>query len=475
MASRAWVLLGLVVVAVVLAGVLTGPDRIVLRPGEHPGPIVLEGPVVLRGEPGAVVVAPDGGAGIVVRDADAVTVREVRVRGGEVGVLVERSTRVALDRVAVEGAERWGILARDARVRVTDCTVRALRSPYARGVEVINAEHRGPSVVEGCRVEGPVYEGIVSRLSMVRFSDNVVRGSTERGVAITEMSMGRMEGNLVEGAAATAYLCGDMSHCQVVGNRARDVRAAGPAWLSAQGHGLVVHYHSQAFLRGLATDGLEGEPVLLVLGSSLAPRPVVDPLSGPAVAGMLATVAVVLLLPAGLTLGRGRPWAPLMLTAALAVQLFHQVEHTIQVVQAKVLGLWDAHGLAGVAFDQEWVHLWFNLTLLVALGLGVWGYGRAGRRAWRRRAPLAHGALMGTLGLQGYHVVEHLVKVGQHVLTGAMPAPGLLGSSLDLVWLHFGINAVVTAGLLAGFLGLGIVDDLSSRARSAARGVPLVA
>jgi hypothetical protein len=51
---------------------------------------------------------------------------------------------------------------------------------------------------------------------------------------------------------------------------------------------------------------------------------------------------------------------------------------------------------------------------------------------------------------QSYHVVEHSLKVTQHVVTGAKVNPGILGNHFDLVLLHFGLNAAIYAAFIAG-------------------------
>lgn len=433
--------------------------------GEHPGPVFIDKPLTLVGTEGAWVIAEAGGFGIVVDNTEDVQVRDLGVRGGETGILVRSSQRVRLSDVTVEDTHRWGILVRDAHAEIRRCTVRGLTSDYGRGIEVINAELRRLSVVDRCQVEGPVFEGIASRLSQVRFVDNQVAGSTERGVVITEMSMGRMERNTVTDARGSAYFCGDMSYCEVVGNRALRIGPSEP-WQSSQGHGLVVHYHSDAFLRDHSVDGLTGEPVVLALGSSLAPRPLAGGVEVPGVAGIAATVLVLLLFPPLAARLRGRPrlWAPLMFTTAILVQVFHQAEHVAQVFQAKLFNRQQAHGLAGAALDNEWVHLGYNTVLTLALLAILVGYGRAGLAAWGRRAPLALGVLLTGVGIQLIHQTDHLVKVYQYVTTGAEPAPGFLGDRLDLIWLHFGINLAVTVALVVAYVALRVHQDLATGA-----------
>lgn len=376
------------------------------------------------------------------------------------GVVVRGSTRVAIEEVTVEGARRWGILAQDSEVKVTGCRVGGLLSPYARGVEVINSEQQPPSTIAGCRVAGPVYEGIVSRFSRVRMIDNEVEESTLRGVAINEMSLGRMEGNEVTNALGVAYACGDMSRCEIVDNRARGIGAASQGGRSAQGNGAAVQYHSEAFVHGLSTSDVEGQPVVALTGSTLAPGPLSSTGVGAGIWGVVMVLLATTFVPLILSRISGVSWPPLMLTMALLVQLIHQIEHTIQMAQAHLLRSWQAHGLAGALFDQEWVHLGFNAVLLVALVVALVGYGRERLATWRRRAPRAYLALAGATAIQGYHVIEHLVKIAQHVNTGAAPAAGVLGRAVDLVWLHFGINLVVTTGLAVAYLGLRITDDL---------------
>lgn len=239
-----------------------------LAPGRHQGPITIDKPLTLIGADGAILEAPDDGPVVTIEDATGVTLRDLYVAGGQTGILVRRAEDVRLEGVTVEQSLWHGILVQDSEIHVTQCHISGLRAETPQGIEIINSDGRPASTVKDCTVEGPVFEGIVAHVSHVTFEDNLVIGATERGIVITEMSDGSMERNQVIDSRGSAYFCGDMSNCSVVDNRAEGI-SAGRGHASARGHGVVVHYHSHAFVVGL--DGLDvsGEQLVLMLGSRL--------------------------------------------------------------------------------------------------------------------------------------------------------------------------------------------------------------
>ena len=243
-----------------------------LAPERYSGPVVIDKPLTLIGLEGTVIEAPDDAPAITVLDASEVTLRGLRIEGGSSGILVRRSLAVVIEDVTVEAALWHGILAQDSEVAITQCLITGLRAPTPQGIEIVNSDRRPPSLVRGCRIEGPVFEGIVAHVSHVTFEDNEVVGSTERGIIITEMSDGRIEGNRVVDARGSAYFCGDMSNCSIVDNVVDGI-VPGGEHRSAQGHGVVVHYHSQAYVDGLDATGVPGESVLVMLGSALLDEP----------------------------------------------------------------------------------------------------------------------------------------------------------------------------------------------------------
>jgi Periplasmic copper-binding protein (NosD) len=187
-----------------------------LAAGEHRGPLVLDRPQKLVGEPGAVV---RGGIRVT---ASGVTVRDVTVVGGENGISVENAQNVILDGVRVLGASLDAIALRRSSARIYDCVIEA-RGEYVQGIDVSFAMDLPPTVVDGCRIRGG-REGIVTHWAKVMLDDNHVRDSSLRGITVTEMSMGQVTDNHVENVLGVGIFCGDYSRCRIDGNRVASTR-----------------------------------------------------------------------------------------------------------------------------------------------------------------------------------------------------------------------------------------------------------
>jgi nitrous oxidase accessory protein NosD len=252
--------------------IAAAPDGTVLHlaPGAYRGPIVIDRPIELIGEPGTVIEAPPDGPAILI-ESDDVTIRDLAVKGGDAGIHVVDVVNVVLDGVEVRGAEWHGILVDDSAVEVRDCLIWGMGAQLAQGFEIRNAVGRPESVVERCRIEGPLYEGLVAHVSHVRFVDNEVTGSREHGLSITEMSDGRMEGNTVTNAQGNAYFCGDMSRCSVVDNMADGIGDSSQGSRSGGGHAVVIHSLSAAYVDGLSWNDIAGDPMLVMLDGEIAP------------------------------------------------------------------------------------------------------------------------------------------------------------------------------------------------------------
>lgn len=141
--------------------------------------------------------------------------------------------------------------------------------------------------------------------------------------------------------------------------------------------------------------------------------------------------------------------------AAMTVQSFHILEHIAQLIQKFGLGLSQAHGLLGGVFDREWLHFAYNSALLLPLLVIFIGYGLHRKGSWFATRRPIHSAFIAAIGIQSYHVIEHTAKLFQYLMSGVESTPGILGSLIDLVWLHFFINLAVFLPMLLVFLGYG--------------------
>lgn len=135
-----------------------------------------------------------------------------------------------------------------------------------------------------------------------------------------------------------------------------------------------------------------------------------------------------------------------ILALVLLIQGLHWVEHIAQVYQHWWLSL-PIKESKGILFflDLEWNHFVFNSVYLLLL-VAVWFLIR--KVSFRVAAWFL---ISGTL-LQGYHVVEHIVRIWQHVQTACEPCKGILGWYIDGVYLHFAFNMFVLILPLAAFM-----------------------
>ena len=221
----------------------TRPPTVTLAAGVHEGPLLLDHEQRLEGEPGAVVRG-----GIVVL-ADGVVIEDLAVIGGEHGIAVDGATGVRLEDVRISGARLDGINVRRGQVTVRDCIVQSTE-PHGQGIDISFAFDLPPSLVEGCLVHGG-QEGLVSHSAHVLFRDNVVTGTTLRGITVTEMSMGAVEENHVEDTVGVGIFCGDYSVCEISDNSVRSTR---PDERSGDGHragfAILSHFGATATVSG---------------------------------------------------------------------------------------------------------------------------------------------------------------------------------------------------------------------------------
>ncbi|MBA3283289.1 MAG: hypothetical protein H0U29_13780 [Acidimicrobiia bacterium] len=166
---------------------------------------------------------------------------------------------------------------------------------------------------------------------------------------------------------------------------------------------------------------------------------------------------------------RPRHWLAVAFSLLVAFETFHQFEHTLEVVQLKLMGAHHAFTLFGAHVNTEWAHFIANTTVLVWIGFVLVGAGPAVRRSWRAGQPLGWHALLAALAVQSYHVVEHTVRLVQHLTPGGGRL-GILTRVFDPAWVHFSFNLVVLTGLVVAFAGLEVAKSLTGRLTGARPG-----
>lgn len=176
------------------------------------------------------------------------------------------------------------------------------------------------------------------------------------------------------------------------------------------------------------------------------------------------TAAPVVRKPAGPSLAR-RVWSAvptlrltpdaiaLLFLEMMLLQGFHEIEHIVQVFQRSVLGIGTGAGVLGSVFDVEPVHLIYNLAFLLLLGAVYVGC-RRDRSAIPRNAVAVMQLLTVSFFFQGFHTVEHVVKMAQFFQTGLNGTPGIFGYWIPVVFLHLGYNTMLYVPVvLAFFIG----------------------
>jgi hypothetical protein len=151
--------------------------------------------------------------------------------------------------------------------------------------------------------------------------------------------------------------------------------------------------------------------------------------------------------------------------AIVAIQGIHVFEHVVQLVQVFLLHVPEqkALGILGFVFQfqgtEEWLHLAFNTSYVIALAAVAWGFflSRAARSivpGWALVAFFVFGLL-----LELWHVNEHIVIISHAIANNGCAfdgCPGILDQRLGVsdTVLHFFYNAIAYTGTITPFVFL---------------------
>jgi hypothetical protein len=142
--------------------------------------------------------------------------------------------------------------------------------------------------------------------------------------------------------------------------------------------------------------------------------------------------------------------AALAFLGLVLLQGGHELEHIVQVFQRYVFGNPTGAGILGALVDVEPLHLAYNgiFLFLIALCFYLGGF----YKELARRHAIAFWLMSFALGFEAYHFIEHIFKTVQFTDTGMNGTPGILGSFINLVWLHFAYNTIAFIPLVVVFV-----------------------
>ena len=147
------------------------------------------------------------------------------------------------------------------------------------------------------------------------------------------------------------------------------------------------------------------------------------------------------------------PRAFWFMSAVVAIQGGHVVEHVIQLFQVFAFGVPedDALGLLGYVLQfngtEEWLHLGYNtfyLLALYALILPLWRVTPAVVPTWAFWF-----FILASVWIETWHIVEHGVIISNVIANGGCPCPGIGDAALGVsdTLLHLFYNGVAYAGV----------------------------
>lgn len=150
-------------------------------------------------------------------------------------------------------------------------------------------------------------------------------------------------------------------------------------------------------------------------------------------------------------------WLTWLFVLVVAYQVFHHIEHIAQVYQYVFVGL-PALESAGILwfFNIEWNHFVFNAGYFIGLAvvlLAVMGILRRKRSLEKTSLAL----IMAALAVQGWHFLEHIVRIAKHMITGCEPCGGILDTLFGwgLIHLHFVFNTLALLLTVTAFFWFG--------------------
>jgi hypothetical protein len=162
-----------------------------------------------------------------------------------------------------------------------------------------------------------------------------------------------------------------------------------------------------------------------------------------------------------------------LFATVMAIQGMHVFEHALQLLQVYVFDVPSerAFGLLGFVINfndtAEWLHLGFNVLYLVALYVLAVALHELVVSGVVSNGQFRSFLVLG-VGLETWHMVEHVVIISNVVRNNGCPCPGIADRALNVtdIQLHFVYNALTYGATVLPFVAVWRRRHAPARAQS---------
>jgi hypothetical protein len=145
------------------------------------------------------------------------------------------------------------------------------------------------------------------------------------------------------------------------------------------------------------------------------------------------------------------------MTAVVAIQGGHVVEHIVQLLQMTVFGVPDDSALWLLGYvlqfngTEEWLHLGYNSMYLLSLYALIVSLWRVTPAVLPTRAFWFF--IAASVWVDTWHMIEHGVIVSHVIANAGCPCPGIGDAALNVsdAVLHFFYNVLAYAGIVLAY------------------------
>jgi len=243
------------------------PDGTLIRiqSGEYNENLIIEHPIKLLGERGAILRGAIDTPVITVQDTNDVLIEGLTIRDGTHGIYVTHSNHITIQNNVVENARLTGIKVRMAWANIMNNTVRNSLPPYGRGIHVTNTTQYPRSTIVGNRIFDNALSGIITNMTgMIVLDQNLIHGNGRGGIAITEMSQAIVKDNVVRDNFEVGIFVTDMSMADLCRNQVLNTSLSPDQVGTRVGHGVLIDFRAEVYLIDNHIEGNSGAAIAVM-------------------------------------------------------------------------------------------------------------------------------------------------------------------------------------------------------------------